>query len=286
MAHRKGDALPQQGLYHLLKAAELPHGKGVPRLTLVGHGEVGEDALGIQPRQSAGGFHLLHGGLVPADVLEVEAQAAHAGVDFHVDIHRGPGLHRVVGELLGVLQAVHALGNPVLRQGGGLLGGRVAQHQHGPGDAPQPQLQGLLQVGDGEPVRAQSLKLLGHAHRPVAVGVRLDNTAHLGVFVGGLAHRGKVPGQGVQVDFRPGSSQYFFHTHLPPGRCFTVLPWQDRGLPGREGKLAGEPAPGGFSFPGPAQYFFHNNDSSFPSPPKGAGKERTFLTKGAFSLLS
>ena len=240
VAHRKGDALPQQGLYHLLKAAELPHGKGVPRLALVGHGEVGEDALGIQPRQSAGGFHLLHSGLVPADVLEVEAQAAHAGVDFHVDVHRGPGLHRVVGELLSVLQAVHALGNPVLRQGGGLLGGRVAQHQHGPGDAPQPQLQGLLQVGDGEPVRAQSLKLLGHAHRPVAVGVRLDNAAHLGVFVGGLAHRGKVPGQGVQVDFRPG----------------------------------------------PAQYFFHNNDSSFPSPPKGAGKERTFLTKGAFSLLS
>ena len=222
MAHLKGDTLPQQGLDHLLKAAELPHGKGVPCLALVGHGKVGEDPLRVQARQGAGGFHLLHSGLVPADVLIVEPQAAHARVDFHMDVHGDSGLRGVVGKLLGIVQAVHALGDPALRKGGGLLGGRVAQHQHRPGNAGQPQLKGLLQIGNGKPVRPQSLKLLGHADSSVAVGVRLHHAAHFGIRIGRLPHSGKIPGQGVQINLRPGPSKYFFHIRSPPGRCFNA----------------------------------------------------------------
>ena len=96
------------------------------------------------------------------------------------------------------------VGRRLLRRG-------IAQHQHGLGNAPQPQLQGLFQIGDSKPVRPQGLKFLGHAHRPMAVGVRFHHAAHFGIRIGRLPHSGKIPGQGVQVDFRPGSSKYFFH---------------------------------------------------------------------------
>ena len=71
-------------------------------------------------------------------------------------------------------------------------------------DTSQPELQRLFQIGHGKPVRPQRFKFLGHAHSPMAIGVRLDHTAHLSVFVRRPAHRVKIMSQSVKIDLRPG----------------------------------------------------------------------------------
>ncbi len=101
-------------LGHLLKAAELPHGKGVALFALVGHGEVGEHPLGYEPGQGAGSYDLVYGGLVPEDVLEVEPQAAHARIYLGVYLHLHPHGTGAQRELLRIVRGVYALGDVAL----------------------------------------------------------------------------------------------------------------------------------------------------------------------------
>ena len=198
MANLKGNPKLFQGRSGIQKLGELPHGI---LLAAVGVSKVGEHSLRLQAGQRAQPGDL-PGGLFS---LPKETQAAHAGVQLHVD---GEGLscrHRCIRESLSSGQVPHRLGHLVLQQHGGQLHGGVAQAQDGQGDPRLTQLPGLVHAGHGQHVGPQLLQLLGHLHRPMAIGVGL---AHAQKPAARRQHGAQSPVvmfQGGQVDLRPGS---------------------------------------------------------------------------------
>ena len=190
---------------HPAEQVKLPPGIGPALLVLlVGHGEVGEDALRLQPRQAAGLTDALHAAVKVTAVAEV-AQPGHAGVHLDVDF-QGPAQGRGLPAVFqGLGLAGDRLGNVVLHQPSHLLLGGVAQDQHRHGHAVGPQLHGLVDAGHRQIVGSQLLEGPGHLHGPVAVGVGLHHAQEADLRPDMLPQAAIVVGQSVQVDLRPGS---------------------------------------------------------------------------------
>ena len=172
----------------------------LPRL--VGYGEVGEDALGLQARQGAVPADAVHAGVEMGPLAEV-AQAGHAGV--HLDMHLqraaqadglGAVLHRLglAGDGLGDVQVYEP---PHL-----LLGG-VAQDEDGHGDAVIAQLHGLVHGADGQIVGPLFLQHPADHDGAVAVGVGLHHAQEFHVLPHAAAQHVVIVGDGVQIHLGP-----------------------------------------------------------------------------------
>ena len=107
-------------------------------------------------------------------------------------------------ELPGLGRVIDRLGDVVFQQLTGVPRRGVAQDQDGRGDTRPAQLLRLVQTGHRQIVRPQPFQPPGHRHRPVPIGVCLDQS---GKFTpGGQGpQRSVVLLQAVQVDLRPGS---------------------------------------------------------------------------------
>ena len=115
---------------HPAEQVKLPAGIGhAVRVRLIGHGKVGEDALGLQPRQGAGLADALHAAVKVAAVAEI-AQPGHAGIHLDVDLQRAAQGRGLMAVFQGLGLAGDGLGNVVLYQPPHLLLGGVAQDQH------------------------------------------------------------------------------------------------------------------------------------------------------------
>ena len=197
-----------QGRHQVRKTPVLELGVVVLRRG-VGHGEVHEDSLRPEPGQGGQGQDLLHR-LRP--VVGKEAQAAHARVRLDMDAEGAAGVCHGPS----VLQGMDLLGDVQGRLLRRLLRGRIAQDQDGQGNLRPPELQGLLEVGNRQVFRPQLLKLPGHRHRPVAVGVRLHHPQEPAAPGPPLPQQVHVVGQIVKIHLRPGSPEHFaVHGHSP-----------------------------------------------------------------------
>ena len=204
-----------QALHHPAEQGVLPLRVAAVLLRQgVRHGKVLErtgDGKAVQPPalQEAGNRPLK----VPAGP---EADAAHAGIDLQVPLHRHPGGLRRTRQGPGVLQAVDCLGNALRRQRPGALRAGHAQNQNGLSDAAAAQMPGLRQGADGKPGRPCRPQGPGRHAVPVAVGVGLYHGAdrrRRRLFL----NQAEVMGQGVQVDFHPAVGvECRIHRESPP----------------------------------------------------------------------
>ena len=204
---------PSQPLLHRpddpAEQVELPPCIGVALcIRLIGHSEMGEDTLRLQSRQGAGSTNARHPCLKVIASAQ-EAQPGHSGVHLDVDLQRAAAAHRLGAVLQCLGFAGHRLRDVVAQQLLHPLRRRVAQNQDGHGDAPGPQLHGLVQTGHRQIVRPQLLQHPGHLHRPVAVSIRFHH-AHESCACP-LPQRLIIMCQRIQIDLRPGALQCGFH---------------------------------------------------------------------------
>ena len=176
----EGYPLLFQRLHRRPEPGVLPLGKGGVRVAVqISGGEVGENSLRHKPRQPDGGRrlrcrrgHMLH---PPA----VKAQPAHAAVYLHMHLDLHPGLAGGAADsrlAYAVEKRVWEMSSPASRSASSGWG--VPQNQDGADNAPPPQLDTLLQIGNGEGVGPHVLIEAGQHPGPVAAGIRLDHRHH------------------------------------------------------------------------------------------------------------
>ena len=232
MADAEGAALRRQRVQHMGEHAELLPGIGLAVFAVhVGDGKVGENALGVQSRQGAGGRNGVHAALKMLTAHQ-KAQPGHPGV--HLDVHPqgAAAFHRLGAVFLRLGLGGHRLGDVVGNQLGHHLRRRMPQNQDGHGNAAVTQFPGLVQTGHRQIVRPQLLQFPGNLHRAVAVGIRLH---HPQIFHTGAS---SLPGdviivfQRIQVNFRPGAPQNRILQSDSPVFCeFAGLPLFFMGFP-------------------------------------------------------
>ena len=177
---------------------------------LVTDAEVREHALHVQPRKREDLQNVAQA-RVEVRVVALEAEAAHAGVELDVDLHRSARADRGGGISLGDGEVRHGLRHVVFQDALGLISGREAQHQDGERDPVHAQLLALVEVRHGEIARAEPFKMLRHAHRAVTVGIRLDHAEELRLRPDLTANGLKIMGEVIQADLRPCALQCTLH---------------------------------------------------------------------------
>ena len=185
------------------KARELLQGKCLAILATICHGKMREDALRDKPRAAARFCHNAYGLFVALNVLKIESEAAHAGINLDVNLHLNAAFYGVFGERRAVFCRIRALRNVVF--GKHVCGFRrgIAQHEQRQLDARTTHLQGFLNVGKRQPVCAEGFVFLCHAHRAVPVGIRLNHTADHRPVADIAANFLKIVRRRVEVDLRP-----------------------------------------------------------------------------------
>ena len=183
-------------------------------VVFVGHGEVREDALGVDARHLAVLDDALHAAFEEVALAQV-AQARHAGIHLYVHFQRFTELHGFVRVVDGLRLARDRLRDVVLDELLHLIARRVAQYEHGHGDAVLAQLHSLVDAAHGQVVGAAFLQAAAHLHRSVPIGVGFHDTQKLHVVADVALQRLVVARQGVQVDFGPGPLQIRCHVRRP-----------------------------------------------------------------------
>ena len=149
--------LPLHLVHHPAEQVELGAGVGgAVRIRLVRHGKVGKDALRPQTRQTAGGADVRRAGAEVSAGHQI-AQPGHTGIHLDVDGQLPAAAHRLLAVLQRLGLTGHRLGDVQVDEVLHLLPGRMPQNKDGHGDAPRPQLHGLVQTGHRQIVRAQRL---------------------------------------------------------------------------------------------------------------------------------
>ena len=110
-----------------------------------------------------------------------DSGAVHSRVDFGVRPKHDVVRLAVLFQLFGVGARNKRLNQAVFRQLVKMTGRRVAQNQDIRLDAALAQLDRLVDAGNAKDLDAASRQRLGASQRPVAVGVRLDDTHDLRV---------------------------------------------------------------------------------------------------------
>ena len=170
------------------KARELLQGKCLAILATICHGKMRENALRDKPRAAARFCHNAYGLFVALNVLKIESEAAHAGIDLDVNLHLNAAFYGVFGERRAVFCRI--------RRG-------IAQHEQRQLDARTTYLQGFLNVGKRQPVCAEGFVFLCHAHRAVPVGICLNHTADHRLIADIAANFLKIVRRRIEVDLRP-----------------------------------------------------------------------------------
>ena len=176
----------------------------------VRHAEVRERTLDAQVPHTADREQLLR--RLRRAVGE-EADARHAGIELEMDIQdvirAGEGLF----QRLSVFERVYLLRDVHKDHAVGIFGRRIAEDQDRRADARAANLNGLLQIGDGEIGRAEIGQRLADRDGPVSVGIGLDDAKEAAAGWD-MAH------DGVVVMFQ------IIHGHIGPGsfECFHIMP--------------------------------------------------------------
>ncbi len=164
------------------------------------------------------------GGSLP-DVGGADPEAVHPGVD--LEVHRqgpaaGGGLVVQGGGAGGIVDG----GLEFVADGRGDVGGGHRAHdEDGRGDAGLAQGNALFDEGDRQHLDALFFEGLGHRHRPVTVGVGLDDAheAHIGLQAG--PQGADVRADRAQVDFGERGSRHFLSrttATVPAGTCLVL----------------------------------------------------------------
>ena len=144
-----------------------------------------------------------------------KADAVHAGIHLDVHLHRDAGLCRTLGQRTGIFRGIHRLGEPLFRKLRRIFAGGHAEDQDRPGDAVPPQDGGLLNVGNGEPVRPALLHIRREHRIAVSVGVGLDHRHNPAVRPQHGTHRSHIVPQRLHVDLRPAAPEKSRHAGSP-----------------------------------------------------------------------
>ena len=167
---------------------------------------MGEDALGIQPRQGAGGRDGLHAAfkmLAPHQ----KAQPGHTGVHHNMHSQRAAASHGFGAVFLRLGPGGHRLRDVIGNELRHHFRRRVPQNQDRHGNAAVAQFPGLIQAGYRQIVRPQLFQLPGDLHRAVAVGIRLHHPQIPDAGAGFPPGSVIIVFQRIQIDFRPGAPQ-------------------------------------------------------------------------------
>ena len=200
MHRADGAAVRTQLLHDLREQRVLLVGVAlVAGLDAVRHRKVLKDAADVQPGQGVEGLELADG-LRKAGAYR-KADAAHAGVDFQVDLNLDARLDGGSGERLRVLGGEAGRDQVVGSQYSRIGGVGVAQDQDGRCDAAAAQVPSLAQGADREARGTGLLQNAGDDVIAVAVGVRLDDGADRPAY--GAADIFIIFTQGRQIDLGP-----------------------------------------------------------------------------------
>ena len=170
-----------------------------------------------KPPLQAGKVHSLQDllfGAVDVALVALKAQAGHAGVALDVDGDGAAGLHGPGGQVPGEVDVIAGLGDVVLDQVFGVLGGGAAQDEDGGLHAGLTDLDGLVDAGNAQIVRAQLLQLFGDGNGPVAIGVGLHQAQIPGPLGGQGSQVMIIVGQPLHGHFRPGAFLLCFHRQM------------------------------------------------------------------------
>ena len=113
------------------------------------------------------------------------------------------GAGRSGAELPRVVQGVDRLGHVPLYQLCRMAGRRVAQQKNGQPDAALPELDGLLQIGDRQGIRAEFCQSAADGHSAVTVGIGFDHAHETAARGDMIADSPVILVQGIQGDLCP-----------------------------------------------------------------------------------
>ncbi len=142
-----------------------------------------------------------------------EAYARHASIELEMDIEDVIRAGEGRFQRLSVFERVYLLRDVHKDHAVGIFGRRIAEDQDRRADARAADLNGLLQIGDGEIGRAEIGQRLADRDGPVSVGIGLDDAKEAAAGWD-MAH------DGVVVMFQ------IIHGHIGPGsfECFHIMP--------------------------------------------------------------
>ena len=195
------DSGPLHGAEHVHEALVLQSCKrNVFLCPAVGDAEVHENALNVQMRQRRDLLQFVQRSVV---VIGKEADARHAGIKLEMDIQNIIRPRQRFVQFLRVSKRMHLLRNIEEDHIRGVLRRRIAQDQNRQAHLAAPDLYGLLQIGNGQILRAEIGQRSADRHGPVAVGIGLHHAEKARTGRQMCPNRAVVIFQIVERDVRP-----------------------------------------------------------------------------------